>query len=85
MIKITVLNADGKEIQYKYENAEQLKNEWESDSIDMNVPDNDATVTQLEVDSNIIFDDVVDNTFKRNGTDTVWFEDVLTYFGIEIW
>ena len=29
--------------------------------------------------------DLREATFERIGTDSVWFEDLLTYLGIEIW
>ena len=85
MIKIRVLNMNDEEIEYEYRDVKELEEIWKSDDIDMNVPENDAEVTYCEKDGKVIFEDIVDKTFKRNGTDTVWFEDLLTYFGIEIW
>ena len=85
MIKITVLNTDDEEVKYEYKDAKELEKIWRSDDIDMNVPENDAEVVDVWVDDECIFKKAVDYTFKRIGTDSVWFEDILTYFGIEIW
>ena len=85
MIKITVLNADENEVQYKYKDAKELERIWKSDCIDMNVPENDAELIDAWVDDKHVFENVIDYGFNRNGTDSIWFEDFLTYLGIEIW
>lgn len=85
MINIKTLSPNNEVLTWKYNNKEELEREWRSDSIDVNVPENDAEVISCEVDGKIIFEDIVDKTFERIGTNTVWFEDLLTYFDIEIW
>lgn len=48
----------------------------------MNVPENDAPIYDVEIDGK---PDLREATFEKIGTDSVWFEDLLTYVGIEIW
>lgn len=82
MIRFKALNVDGKEIQYEYKDAKELETIWRSDDIEMNVPENDAPIYDVEIDGK---SDLREATFERIGTDSVWFEDLLTYLGIEIW
>ena len=82
MIKFKSLSLDGKEIQYEYKDAKELESIWNSDDIDMNVPANDAPIYDVEIDGK---PDIREATFERIGTDSVWFEDLLTYLGIDIW
>lgn len=82
MIRFKALNVDGVEVQYEYKDAKELEEIWRSDDIDMNVPENDAPIYDVEIDGN---PDLEEATFERIGTDSVWFEDLLTYLGIEIW
>lgn len=84
MIRFKTLNVDRKEIQYKYKDAKQLETIWRSDDIEMNVPENDAPIYDVEIDGESD-SDIRETTFERIGTDSVWFEDLLTYLGIEIW
>lgn len=79
MIRFKARNVDGKEIQYEYKDAKELETIWRSDIIEMNVPENDAPIYDVEID------DKSEATFEKIGTDSVWFEDLLTYVGIEIW
>ena len=44
MIEITIFDDNGKLETYNYTCIADLANEWHSDSIDMNVPANDAPV-----------------------------------------
>ncbi len=85
MIRFKAINVDGKEIEYTYQNKDELEKIWRSDDIDMNVPENDAELIDAWVDDKHVFENVIDYGFKRNGTDSVWFEDFLTYLGIKIW
>lgn len=48
MLKFTVTNSDGKSVNYEFESIDALSKEYWSDSIDMNVPENDAPVTECE-------------------------------------
>lgn len=82
MIRFKALNVDGKEIEYVYQNKDELEKIWRSDDIDMNVPANDDPIYDVEIDGK---KDLSEATFERIGTDSVWFEDLLTYLGIEIW
>ena len=82
MIRFKTINCEGNEIQYEYKDAKELEDIWRSDDIDMNVPENDAPIYDVEIDGK---PDIKEATFERMGTDSVWFEDLLTYVGIEIW
>lgn len=82
MIRFKALNVNGDEIEYSYENKEELERIWRSDDIDMSVPANDDPIYDVEIDGK---KDLSEATFERIGTDSVWFEDLLTYLGIEIW
>ena len=82
MIRFKTLNVDGKETQYEYKDANELETIWRSGDIKMNVPENDAPIYDVEIDGK---SDIREATFEKIGTDSVWFEDLLTYLGIEIW
>ena len=82
MIRFKALNVDGKEIEYVYQNKDELEKIWRSDDIDMNVPANDDPIYDVEIDGK---KDLSEATFERIGTVSVWFDDLLTYLGIEIW
>jgi hypothetical protein len=84
MIRFKTLNTDEKEVQYEYKDVKELETIWRSDDIDMNVPENDASIYDIEIDGKSD-SDIREATFKRIGTDSVWFEDLLTYVGIEVW
>lgn len=84
MIRFKALNVDGKEIQYEYKDAKELETIWRSDDIDMNVPENDVPIYDIEIDDKSD-SDIREATLERIGTDSVWFEDLLTYLGIETW
>ena len=45
------------------------------------LPANDDPIFDVKVDGK----DIRGATFERIGTDSVWFEDLLTYVGIDIW
>ena len=60
---------------WEYESAEKLKDIWLSEDIDMNVPANDAEIFSVVIDGK-------EMSFPEEG---FWFEDLLTYLGIEIW
>lgn len=79
MIKFKTLNADGKETQYEYKDVKELETIWRSDDIEMNVPENDAPIYDVEINGK---SDIRKATFERIGTDSVWFKDLLTYLGI---
>lgn len=83
MIRFKALNVDGKEIQYEYKDVKELETIWRSDDIDMNVPENDAPIYDIEIDGESE-SDIREATLERIGTDSVWFEDLLTYLGKEI-
>ena len=85
MIKFKALNINGDEMQYEYENKESLEKEWKSDSIDMNVPANDDPVYDVEIDGKAIYVGRKPDKDETESDVTVWFEDILTYLGIEIW
>ncbi len=76
-------NVDGKVIEYQYNSVEELEKEWLSDSIDMNVPANDDPIWDVMIDGK---PDLREATYdKIESGDYVYFEDLLTYVGIEIW
>lgn len=82
MIQFKTINVDGNVCSWKYENKEELERIWRSDNIDMDVPANDDPIFNVVIDGK---SDIGEATFERIGTDSVWFEDLLTYLGIEIW
>ena len=82
MIKFKSISIDGNVCEWKYNNAAELEAEWKSDYIDMDVPANDDPIFDVEIDGKT---DIREATFERIGTDSVWFEDLLTYLGIDIW
>lgn len=82
MITFTSINVDGKRIEYKYKDATEIEREWKSDNIDMNVPANDDPIYNVMIDGKEVW---VGNLEDNEKGDDVWFEDLLTYLGIEIW
>lgn len=82
-IKFKALNSDGNECSYEYKDRAELKSIWRSDNIDMDVPANDDPVFDIEIDGQHPLADVA--TREKTETDPFWFEDLLTYLGIEIW
>lgn len=82
MIRFKALNVDSKEVQYEYKDTKELEEIWCSDDIDMAVPENDAPIYDVEIDGKPALERA---TFERiEMDDEVWFEDLLTYLGIEI-
>ena len=78
MITFESVSSTNHRQKWKYKDATELENEWRSDSIDMRVPENDASIFNVVVDGKPVF-------MCSSIGDPVWFEDLLTYFGIEIW
>lgn len=85
MIQFKTDNGYGEVLTYQYDGVEELEKIWRSDDIDMDVPANDAIIFDVVVDGKSVFSAITEATFERIGTDSVWFEDLLTYLGIEIW
>ncbi len=77
MIQFKTINLDGNTCTWQYNSTEELEKEWRSDNIDMDVPANDDPVFDVIIDGKSIF--------ERIGTNSVWFEDLLIYLGINIW
>ena len=74
MIRFKTINADGNVCEWQYESVEKLESIWRSDDIDMDVPANDDH----------IFDVEIDGEKKEYPDPDLWFEDFLTFLGIEI-
>lgn len=79
MIECTSINIDGERRQWKWKDADELYEKWMDDFCDL--PANDDPIFDVKVDGK----DIREATFERIGTDSVWFEDLLTYVGIDIW
>lgn len=82
MIQFKTINSNGDSCTWEYENAVDLKIKWRSESCDETVPDNEEPIYDVVIDGK---SDLKEATFERIGTDSVWFEDLLTYLGIRIW
>ena len=74
MITFKTTNENDEICIWQYDSAEELEKEWRSDDIDMNVPANDAHMFDVKIDGE-----------KKNFPDGTWFEDFLTFIGIDIW
>lgn len=75
MIRFKTTNEYDDVCNWQYSSAEELEKVWRSDDIDMDVPANDATVFDVEIDGE-----------KKDFPDNdMWFEDFLTFLGIDIW
>ena len=78
MIIITVRSEDDL-IPYHYDSVDDLRNEWLSDNIDMNVPENDACIESVKVGN----DDVTREIPRLiSSSGPIIFADVLVYFDI---
>lgn len=73
-ISFKSINIDGQECSWGYRNRQEIKNEWLSDSIDMNVPANDDEIFDVYVDGMKIF--------SSPGI-KYCFEDLIKHLGIE--
>lgn len=82
MITFNSVNCDGKTVEYIYNNKSEIEKEWKSDNIDMRCPANDDPIYNVKIDGKDVW---VGNTEDNDVGDDVWFEDLLTYLGIEIW
>ena len=80
MITFKSKNIDNEIRQWVFKDAEELYDAWMD--IEADVPANDDVIWDVEIDGK---HDIEEATFERIGTDSVWFEDLLTYFGIDIW
>lgn len=74
MITFKTINASDHICSWKYDSAEELEREWRSDDINMDVPANDDYVFDVEIDGE-----------KIDFPGDAYFEDLLTFIGIEIW
>ena len=64
MVRIKCFDDNYKKVNYEYETLSELKEEYFSDNIDMNVPSNDTHVIEALVDEKIVikscnFEDVI--------------------------
>lgn len=80
MITFKSMNVDEEIREWKFNDAKELEDEWNSERC--NVPANDDPIWDVIIDGK---EDLAEATFERIGTDSVWFEDLLTYLGIRIW
>ena len=69
MLRFTVVDEDGKYIEYAYNSIEELRKEYWSDNIDMNVPSNDAPIVDCELGEISLYFDT--------------FYDIISVFGID--
>lgn len=80
MIEFNSRNIDGEVRKWKFDSKEDIEKEWKSPDAD--VPANDDPIWNVYVDGTQI---VWTTNKKYTEDDPVWFEDLLTYLGIEIW
>ena len=85
MIRFKAINVDGKEIEYTYQNKDELERIWRSDDIEMYVPANDDPIYDVEIDGEEVYVGRKPDKDERESDVAVWFEDLLTYLGIDIW
>ena len=80
MIEFCSRNIDGETRKWKFNSAKELEDAWNSPDAD--VPANDDPIWNVYVDNT----QIVWTVDKKHSEDNpVWFEDLLTYLGIEIW
>ena len=80
MIEFKSQNHQGEIKEWKYNSAAELEEAWRGLTLD--IPANDDPIFDVVIDGK---EDLREATFERIGTDTVWFEDLLTHLGIDIW
>lgn len=80
MIEFNSRNIDGEVRKWKFNSKEDIEKEWKSPDAD--VPANDDPIWNVYIDGTQI---VWKTNKKYTEDDPVWFEDLLTYLGIEIW
>lgn len=80
MITFKSRNVEGEVKDWKFDCAEDLIDEWNGEC---DLPSNDDTVWAIDIDGKRVLDS--DEQLERMGTDEVWFEDLLTYLGVDIW
>lgn len=80
MITFKSKNIDNETRQWIFKDAEELYDAWMN--IEADVPANDDAIWDIEIDGK---PGIAEATFERIGTDSIWFEDLLTYLGIDIW
>ena len=85
MIRFKAINVDGKEIEYTYQNKDELERIWRSDDIEMYVPANDDPIYDVEIDGEEVYVGRKPDKDERERDVAVWLEDLLTYLGIDIW
>ena len=83
MIIFKSKNIDGEIREWKFDSAKDLEDAWNSPDAD--VPANDDPVFDVEVDGKAIWVDRKPDKDETEQDIAVWFEDLLTYVGIEIW
>lgn len=69
MLRFTVVNEDGKHIEYAYNSIEELRKEYWSDNIDADIPSNDAPIVDCELKEIPLYFDT--------------FYDIISVFGID--
>lgn len=83
MITFKSININEEIREWEFESAEAIEKAWKDiDGEGVDLPANDDPIFDVVVDGK---EDIEEATFERIGTDSVWFEDLLTYLGIEIW
>ena len=83
MITFKSININEEIREWEFESAEAIEKAWDDiDGEGVDLPANDDPIFDVVVDGK---EDIEEATFERIGTDSVWFEDLLTYLGIEIW
>lgn len=81
MITFKSINIDGSKREWNFNDTKELEKEWRSDFPDL--PANDDLVKDVIIDNKEVW---VGRTKDKDEEDLLpWFEDILTYLGIDIW
>lgn len=83
MITFKSRNIDGAIRDWKFDNANILEDEW--NSADADIPANDDPIWDVVIDGKEIYVGPTPESDRPEDQDTAWFEDILTYVGIDIW
>jgi len=74
------LNIDGDTRTWRFESVDDIVDAWNSPDAD--VPANDDPIWDVYVGDKHVLREAVPN---KSYEDSVWFEDLLTYLGVDIW
>lgn len=82
-IKFKSINIDGKEKDWEFDSRSELESGWNCPFVDL--PANDDPVFHIELDGKEVWLGGKPEKGECDSDVSVWFEDILTYLGIDIW